>query len=350
MDKYLSEKIRVLSYILIVFVVFLHSYNLPKSTIFILSLNSFIQNFISNGITRIAVPLYFLISGYLFFITLPSNLFDFSQKWKKRARTLVIPYLFWSIFGLLLYFILQIFPLFQSFFTHKLIRNYTYNDLFETIFLNPIPYQLWFIRDLIVLVILAPIINYLFKRLSYLFLIILFSIWVLFPSIYLIASESILFFSLGLFFAIKFQELLSFKISNKLFYALLITYLFLLSVNTLLLVNFNYISLYFVLHKMILLLGILTLWFSYDILYAKSHKTISHLMPVTSFTFFIFAAHEPILTILKKTLLFQLKQIPDNSLITFLIAPLFTITICYFIAYVIKTIIPNFYFFITGSR
>ena len=65
MDKYISNKIKNISLIMTFFVVILHSNNLEDSTVF--NINTLIQNFIGQGIVRIAVPIFFLISGYLFF-------------------------------------------------------------------------------------------------------------------------------------------------------------------------------------------------------------------------------------------------------------------------------------------
>lgn len=66
MSKELSNKIKNISLILTFLVVILHAYNLENSET-VLSINSFIQNFISYEICTIAVPTFFMISGYLLF-------------------------------------------------------------------------------------------------------------------------------------------------------------------------------------------------------------------------------------------------------------------------------------------
>lgn len=67
--------------------------------------------------------------------------------------TLFIPYLFWSLFGVLFYFTLQSLPPLQVFFTKKLIIDYSFQELINVIFNQPIPYQLWFLKDLMILVL-----------------------------------------------------------------------------------------------------------------------------------------------------------------------------------------------------
>ena len=70
MNKYLSDKLRIISLISMIMVVFLHSYNVTVkfssgNMSFNDGYNVFIQNFFSQGITRIAVPIFFCISGCL---------------------------------------------------------------------------------------------------------------------------------------------------------------------------------------------------------------------------------------------------------------------------------------------
>ena len=62
-DRYLSNKIKNISFLLTILVVILHAYNIDNT----ISIVSFIQTFISHGIATIAVPIFFMISGYLFF-------------------------------------------------------------------------------------------------------------------------------------------------------------------------------------------------------------------------------------------------------------------------------------------
>ena len=62
MSLYLSNKIKNISFILTILVVILHAYNMQND----INIVSFIQTFISHGIATIAVPIFFIISGYLF--------------------------------------------------------------------------------------------------------------------------------------------------------------------------------------------------------------------------------------------------------------------------------------------
>jgi surface polysaccharide O-acyltransferase-like enzyme len=118
---------------------------------------SFLQYFISQGLFRLPTPIFFSISGYLFFLNMKGKQSEFILKFKKRIKTIVIPYLFWSTSGVLIYFALQIIPQSRAFFNKELVINYSLLKLLNTIFFNPVPGQLWYLRDLIMLVFLSPI-------------------------------------------------------------------------------------------------------------------------------------------------------------------------------------------------
>ena len=64
---------------------------------------------LSGILAHVAVPLFFFISGYLFFIKLKSfNLMAYKQSIGKRIFSLVIPYIFWNLFVIFVFFIVEI--------------------------------------------------------------------------------------------------------------------------------------------------------------------------------------------------------------------------------------------------
>ncbi len=69
MTKFLSDKFKVLSFISIILVLYIHSgfHDYPNE-IQGMVFNTNLQNFISGMIGRCAVPLFYAISGYLFFL------------------------------------------------------------------------------------------------------------------------------------------------------------------------------------------------------------------------------------------------------------------------------------------
>lgn len=98
LDKLLSRKLSRLSYVAVVLVVFLHSYdkNLAPE---MFAVTSWLQDFVSQGLSRIAVPYFFAVSGFFLFRRFPS--FGVFHWWKEQVKrrlvSLVVPYFLWAI-------------------------------------------------------------------------------------------------------------------------------------------------------------------------------------------------------------------------------------------------------------
>lgn len=102
-----------------------------------------------------------------------------------------------------MYYILQTIPISKPFFSKELIKDYTTLKCLKVIFLDLIPYQLWFIRDLIVLVFLSPLIFWLIKTFKCLILCLLLITWLLKFDFFILSNESLLFFIIGAFLRIE---------------------------------------------------------------------------------------------------------------------------------------------------
>lgn len=352
MDNYTSQKIKIASFLLMIMVVFLHSYNLDikqgsELVFFEKDYNWAIQNFISNGITRIAVPLFFLISGFLFIQSPSFGIEDYKIKVAKRFKTLVIPYLFWTLFGLLLYFIMQSIPQSQGFFTKKLIKDYTFIEWLNAIFNEPIPYQLWFLKDLIVMVFLSPLIVFAIKNLRMLFLSVVFIFWLFSQDAVFLTSEALLFFSIGMYLSLFRSEIIALK--SKKTIVMLLLWIVILLAKTLLplfIINPFLVS---ALLKASILVGVVAFWGLLD-RFANRIVMIRIFQFGMTFSFFIYLFHEPLLTIVKKALFAILSFSSFTSLIIYLAAPIMCIIICVFVGIIFKSIAKNLYHFSTGGR
>lgn len=346
MNKYLSIKLQTLSFLLIIMVVFLHSYNISPLNIIRQNYNFFIQHFISEEITRIAVPLFFAISGYLFFLGVKGKIDEFVDKFKKRTKSLVIPYLFWSSIWIIIYYCLQSIPQTKSFFLGKRVSDFSATDFLDTLFINPIPFQFWFIRDLIVLVLLSPIIYFLIKKIKYLLAISLLITWYLNLNFYLFLNESVLFFTIGASLSISNSQVLTKVYSKKHLIIPLIWVLFCVFLTLIAVSNTANLLLISFLHKTAILLGIASIWILYD-LFSKDKKEKPPL--IYSFSFFIFAFHLPLMTFVR-AILFKLGNTEFISFSIYLIAPIIVIFSSLFIGSLLKRALPDFYKIINGGR
>ena len=103
-----------------------------------------VQRYLYN-FSECAVPVFFFISAMLFFRNYENSKAGYCNKVKRRIRSLVIPYIAFNTLG---------------YFKHLLFSNDAYSTagLIKSI-LSSDTMPLWFLRELFVLVLLAPIIN-----------------------------------------------------------------------------------------------------------------------------------------------------------------------------------------------
>lgn len=222
-----SKTISFLRFPLIVGVVVIHSHyteviidgtNFMKSGD--LPVYSLISYLCSEIISRVAVPLFFLLSGFLFFYkTVAFNGPTYREKIKKRIHTLLVPYLFWNVTVLGILFLSQAFLPDLMSGSKKLITDYTFSDWLwsfwntdkinppagHTMYAMPVCYQLWFIRDLMVVVLFSPLVYFFLKKLPLYTLAVLGGLWLWDDGYFHITGLNItafFFFSAGAYFSI----------------------------------------------------------------------------------------------------------------------------------------------------
>ena len=110
--------------------------------------------------TRVAVPLFFVISGALFFrnYTLSAT----AKKWKNRFFSLCIPYLTWNTLWLILALLGNYTPL--GIFLGGVKATLTWQNVLRGIFLYGYFEPFWFIHQSILLTALCPLIYVLMKN------------------------------------------------------------------------------------------------------------------------------------------------------------------------------------------
>jgi surface polysaccharide O-acyltransferase-like enzyme len=355
-NKFLSDKLKAISFLLMVLVVFLHSYNLKIKFTLGTGLiekgyNSFIQDLISQGITRIAVPFFFIISGYLFFLSFKNgSLPEFFSKYKKRSKTLLLPYLLWSIYGILLYLVLQLIPFSKPFFTNELIIDYSVNQLLSRIFINPIPYHLWFVRDLIVLIIFSPILYWLIKHVKFYVISFLLITWIFQLNFIIFSNEALLFFALGAFLSIRKINIYKTRVNNLNFLFCIIWVSLIVIKTSLVYINFENEWLIRILAKSSILIGIISIWLIYDVIFKKIDISKTRYYKLFQYTFFLYAFHEPVLTIFKKGFYYILGVSELSSFLIYISAPIVTVLVSILIGSIARTIMPKYYYLITGGR
>lgn len=260
--------------------------------------------FISQGLARAAVPVFFLASGYLFFKGIESWEWSiYRKKIKKRLKTLVFPYVLWNTifiiwFGLSLYFSNT--DVLAEFFEKRggLLMYWNCNRYDYTPSINilgwqmwngafPINYPLWFIRDLIIINFIAPIIYVIIQRkwcvVLLLFLYIL-DVWIPFEGF---RAEGIFFFSMGAYLMYYNKGIVS-EFSNKIIIINIVTVILLI-----LCTYFYKTEYYMYFRRMFCLFGTITFFQIAASLATKKNKIVRWLTKpiVVESSFVVFAAH-----------------------------------------------------------
>jgi surface polysaccharide O-acyltransferase-like enzyme len=354
-DDQTSSRIEILRFPLIIGVVFIHNFDTTVSMVggaIGVAHNSvwveFVRLFVSRGVARVAVPLLFLVSGYLFFFG-EWSWERYGSKLKRRLHTLLIPFLFWNLATLVVFAVVQSIPQTKIYFVGTVwppVYSFSFFDYFNALLgiavKYPIAFQFWFIRDLMALVVLAPAIHILLARKSLLpfitglFFLWFFSVWpVLWPSV-----EASFFFSLG---ACLFRPGMSVTYLDK--FGPWISAMFLGS----LIFNSAFPDRLPYLGKFVIVFGAPSLWWLTG-LAARTVRLKALLMRLSGASFFVFAAHEPLLIVVRKI---TYKLFAPASGVA-IISLYFLIPICliaFLVAahrYLLQTV-PSFVSFITGS-
>ena len=124
---------------------------------------------------KLSVPIFLLISGYLFFregsYVLTKELW--TTKLKKRISSLLVPYLLWNFIGYIIY---------------ALQAGFSFDDFFHSFWVidipgrggsSPIDGPLWYVRNLMIMVVISPIIAYMIKYTKCYLILIMTILWII---------------------------------------------------------------------------------------------------------------------------------------------------------------------------
>ena len=95
-----SRKIARLGVVCAMLVVFIHSYLAHAPDAPFNPVASFVQEMLSQGVSRIAVPFFFMVSGFFLYRDYEFTFAWFRKKLVSRFWSLGIPYVLWALIGL----------------------------------------------------------------------------------------------------------------------------------------------------------------------------------------------------------------------------------------------------------
>ena len=348
MTPYLSDKIKVLSLVAITMVIYIHTYYTEGNGFpFFLALQRFLGGV---GLSGVANPLFYFTSGYLFFLGVKSVKECF-PKMKKRVRTLFVPYLLANTLAFLLYVVLDVVsrlsPSLYGVVNFHILDWFSLDvfTLLKNIYWGPVAFQLWFVRDMMLFVLLSPLIYYLLAwasrmRVSTLLLLIVLL------CCYFFTCKHVLWMAIG--GLISMSDVIDITIwkSSKLKDAFIIfcglIFIAFAFCNSIGIVD---------LHYGYALFGVIAVWLLYDKI-AKGRIFVpnnKYLATACGFTFFIYLIHEPILLIFKKLPLL----VSSGELmltICFLFMPLVFIIMTIYMGVLLRKMMPKALSLYMGGR
>lgn len=286
-----------------------------------------LETLLGEGYGRLAVPMFLLISGYLFF---PSKEKQFNKdayiyKLKRRAKSLLVPYLLWNLLAYILYAI-----------------DYSFNivDFFKSFWVievpgrggsSPIDGPLWYVRNLMILMIASPLI-YLISKHKVFTLLLLF-LWLIgLPPFNKGMLIALTFFSLGGW--LRYE---SFSVNR--IHGVWFSIIFAMSLFSLPFINSNIFP---YVQRIMILTGILTLLSIAKKLPDTDNKVYQIL---ASATFFIYCCHDILLNYLK-----PIAMQVSTSWWSYLLLITLDLTGCLLLFFIVTKIFPRYSKLLTGGR
>jgi len=350
--------------------VFVHCYNLdvrylqpwtvPGEP---LTVTTFTQYFLANGIFRFRIPMLFIISGFLY--SMHDNQ-PYKQRTTKRLRTLLLPYLIWSASGFAFTYLLEIFPYTKAFVEGShivqidderlLLHDYTWYEMLGRWIILPVPYQLWFIRVLLIYNVAYPAIRWCINHRigKWIFFVIAALMWLGTMGFVFIEGEGLLFFSLGIW-----MQKTNFDIDkpkrwlNPMIWG--IVFISFSAIKTLLAFNGelylgeSVFPLMTIMHKVVVFSGLITAWYGCNAL-VKWCMNRKWFVWLSAFSFMIYVMHAPMVAYATDAVFALINQLPYYRMLTYIFLPLTIIAFTVLCGALLRRILPGLYGLLTGGR
>ena len=313
----------------------------------------------------IAVPTFFVISGLLFFSKLQKwDWTVWSNKVIKRIRTLFVPFILWIIIDFIAKYVwgvmhaecpaINISTFKQFFFDSGGMRMFidrpqiTYEPSVLGYMVDtskPINGPMWYVRDLMVMVILSPLILKLLNVACNYALIAFFLIYVLFIGLpfILVSPTALFFFSMGAFFSINGKDFLNiisrFKVLSYVLSIAMLVMAFL--VESQLLGGLVY--------RLYIISTVVAIFNLFSDLYEKGVRPVKLL---TDSSFFIYASHAVLITEISNFILWRTLPITTEWMLVLkvFLRPAVTVGLCLLLFVAMKKICPKTLGLLTGGR
>ena len=365
-----SRKFKFWSFLSMFLLVFVHGYNLDVRYMQpwtvpgeLLSFTTFTEYFFANGIFRFRIPMLFIISGFLYAL---HDDRPYRQRTTKRLRTLLLPYLIWSALGFAFTYFLEIFPYTRELVigsnivriddSRALLHDYHWYEMLVRWILIPVPYQLWFIRVLLIYNIAYPAIRWcvMHRIAKWIFFSIALLMWLGTMGFVFFEGEGLLFFSLGVWMQkTNFNIDIPARWLKPLWWGT--AFILLAAVKTFIafqgqpFLGNGIFPVLTLLHKLVILSGLITAWYGCNAIVKWSMQR-KWFVWLTAFSFMIYAVHAPLVAYAIEALFNVVKQVPCYRLLSFIFLPLTIIAFAVGTGALLRNLWPRLYGILTGGR
>lgn len=307
-----------------------------------------VSEMFSHHIAKFSVRCYFLVSGYYFFNKYAGSLIEFYRKqFKSRLKTIIQPYIIWNVLAILAVLSKNFIFLKLGASTDEDYANLLNGNLIKHFWLVPINFPLWYLRDLICMIFISPLIFYAIRYFK-IYCLIAFGIFYLsciddpLPGF---SSTALLFFSFGAYFSLEKKDLLQFFNKIKI-PALIITLIFLfLSLKA----SGSDIHEYYL--RVFIISGVITVFNLFAFLNDRL-KSMNRLTGFSSLSFFIYIIHEIYIIEWIKGFFYNhhLFQTGWERFYAYLMIPCICMVLCCGLYYTLMKVVPKPFIFSLGGR
>ena len=369
LDPFLSQKLRFWSLAAMLCLVYVHAFNLhPRylepwtQVVEAPTPGTALQYFLANGLLRFRIPILFAISGYL--LARRDGTEPHGQRVRRRLRTLGLPYLLWSLLWLAALWALEQFAVTRTaiidaeispFWPRQLLSQYTPGEVLLRGLLIPAPFQLWFLRSLLVYNLAYPWLRKAVLRWPAVYFSIAGLMWLLLLALPpLLEGEGLLFFGLGVWLAYHQHDVQApprwcrpgWLAVLWLGSAALKTWLaFRGAPGSGLGLQLAMLAL----HKLGEASGMLTAWFGLDALVRRAMAR-RWFRWLTGFSFMIYVLHVPFVNYATELALRYGRGLPHLHLLTYGLVPLLVVVVSVVVGAALRRAAPRAYGVLTGGR
>ncbi|MEW6157407.1 MAG: acyltransferase family protein, partial [Verrucomicrobiota bacterium] len=283
--------------------------------------------------------------GFLFFYAWQPSIASWLTKLKRRFWTLLLPYLTWSALGIVFYYIVYLCNKGPSIYYHFETGIFSWPDVQAALFQIEEPYQLWFMADLmIIMVVGGPLLALLVSRLRWFFIpVVLIYYYSSVPMILGLNKTGVCMFCLGATFGYMRNEL----ILKGRFWPRFLFVLWILTALAYAILSLKTDWNLRWLFRSLVLVGLLGIWGFYDMLPPSAHRWLAQGAP---YRFFIYVAHEPWLTGLFLDYRAFVPSHQATILIGYFLLPTLIVLLCIGAAISVRRRSEVVYYYLSGGR